>query len=162
MNSDEQNEMSLKEIRGKIIEFNNNSKIKEYYMQKSYLEILGVARRETSHSNFIAWILNPLEIHGLSDFGIKRLLEIIITNKFIDILKLDKKLIDIITTGNYNLLIKEIETEYSIGESKKDRIDIYLSFTLESDNYKSDIQIIIENKIKAFESDRQTDKYFYI
>lgn len=152
------NELSLSEIRKKIIEYNNNINIQEYYKQKSYLEILGIARRENSHSSFLTWFLNPNESHGLFDFGLRRLLEVIITNKFLNILNLESELIDIITTGQYNIFLNEIINEYSINN--KDRIDIFIDFVIENNSFKKNITIIIENKVSSLENDNQTDKYF--
>jgi hypothetical protein len=55
----------------------------------SYFEILGINRDEETHSDFIEWFLNPKEGHGLNDYGIRRLLEVCLINKFFkhDLLK---------------------------------------------------------------------------
>ena len=48
--------IQLSEILNSIIKFNNDvttQLLKAYYNEKSYSEILGVRRRELSHSNFI-------------------------------------------------------------------------------------------------------------
>lgn len=43
---------------------------------KSYMRILGVEKNELAHSNFLAWLLNPLEEHGLGEEFAKSFLAI--------------------------------------------------------------------------------------
>ncbi len=67
-------------IRDEIINFKNDSdfqKLEKFYYSKSFSEILGVSRREMSHSSFISWLLNKSESHNLGDFTIKKFLDII-------------------------------------------------------------------------------------
>jgi hypothetical protein len=155
--------MNIDEIRNDIICFNNDStyqKIREYYQKKTYLEILGWNRDETTHSNFISWILNPKEWHGLSDYGIRKLFEIIISSKFFKPYIFDEPILNSIITENYNINNTKISREYSIG--KFGRVDIYVEFEieLESKNINKTMRLIIENKVKSNEHDEQTEKYY--
>ena len=56
----------------------NIQELKEFYDTKSFSGILGVERREMSHSNFIAWILNDRESHNLGQFAIRQLFDILL------------------------------------------------------------------------------------
>ena len=49
--------------------------LRQFYGKKTLFDILGVARQENPHSNFLAWLLDPNESHGMNDFAIKRFLE---------------------------------------------------------------------------------------
>jgi hypothetical protein len=56
--------LTLAEIRDEIIRFKNDSdfqKLQNFYYSKSYSEILGVSRREVSHSKFLAWLKFPIK-----------------------------------------------------------------------------------------------------
>jgi hypothetical protein len=52
-------------------------KLYDYYNQKTFMDILGVSRRENEHSNFLAWLFNPSENHGMDDYPLKKLLQTI-------------------------------------------------------------------------------------
>lgn len=41
----------------------------------NFFEITGIVHREVKHSNFLAWLLDPSEKHGLSDWFFKKILE---------------------------------------------------------------------------------------
>lgn len=49
--------------------------LQQFYHKKTIFDILGVARQENPHSNFISWILDPYESHGMGDFPFKRFVE---------------------------------------------------------------------------------------
>ena len=52
-------------IESELLKFNSNRENREilaFYNRKSYMELAGVARREESHSAFLAWLLKGNEI----------------------------------------------------------------------------------------------------
>ena len=62
-----------------IIEFNNDPnvrKLREFYSSKSFPEILGVSRRELSHSAFLAWLFSSAENHMFGIQPVMQLLEL--------------------------------------------------------------------------------------
>lgn len=151
--------IQLSEIRNSIIKFNNDvttQLLKAYYNEKSYSEILGVSRRELSHSNFICWILNPDESHGLSDFGLKRFFEILITSKFW-FERDQSELFDNILTGNYKLQSVNTLREHPIGEMG--RIDILVELEIVTD-CTNRVRLVIENKVLSSEGKDQTNRYY--
>ena len=151
--------IQLSEIRNSIIKFNNDvttQLLKAYYNEKSYSEILGVSRRELSHSNFICWILNPDESHGLSDFGLKRFFEILITSKFW-FERDQSELFDNILTGNYKLQSVSTLREHPIGEMG--RIDILVELEIVTD-CTNRVRLVIENKVLSSEGKDQTNRYY--
>lgn len=48
--------------------------LRERISRKSLLDIWGVGRRENGHSNFLAWLLSPVESHDLGHFALQKLL----------------------------------------------------------------------------------------
>lgn len=66
-----------------IIEFNNDPnvrKLREFYSSKSFPEILGVSRRELSHSAFLAWLFSSAENHMFGIQPVMQLLELYVKN----------------------------------------------------------------------------------
>ncbi len=56
---------TLEQIRTEIIRFKNDpssQKLENFYYSKSFSEILGVSRREISHSNFLRGYLIPMKV----------------------------------------------------------------------------------------------------
>jgi hypothetical protein len=148
------------EIKTDILRFNNDKtveKLKNFYGTKSFLEILGVSRRELSHSQFFSWLLNPKEDHKLEDFAIKKLLEVITRN-----LKGNNEYIKVIEkfvlTNSYEIYDIKLETEKSIN--KESRLDIFIEGKIKYENTNKNIFIIIENKVTSTESNDQTQRYF--
>jgi hypothetical protein len=73
--------LTIDQIRDEIIKFKNDpdfQKLENFYYSKSFSEILGVSRREISHSGFLAWLLGNLESHNLGEFPVKNFLDIIL------------------------------------------------------------------------------------
>jgi hypothetical protein len=163
--------MSVREIRKEIVRFNNDAtaqRLKTYYNEKTYPEILGVSRRELSHSSFLAWIVDPSASHRLGDFGIRRLLEILMTSKFFPQDNEHQKLFDDLITGNFQLTSSKVLREVSIGASG--RVDILIEFSFSipiKDNghtstsgEQPSIRIVIENKVCSTEGKDQTNRYY--
>lgn len=154
-------EIDLKEIRNLITSFNmdlTTQQLKSYYDSKTYFDILGVGRGETSHSSFIAWLIDPYENHGLKEYCIRRFLEIIICNKFFDNSMFDNEVLDHIITSNYEINNFIIKTEKSIDQNC--RVDIYIELQIITKSKKENIRIIIENKVKSKETNDQTIRYY--
>jgi len=140
--------------------------LEKYYSNKTIMDILGVSRNETNHSNFIAWLLSSNGEHGLEDFPLRKLLETIC---FIDS-KIDTSNYSILPTwinkddiisGNYKLDNIKVEREKTINNKNKRRLDIYIEFDIQRDSKKFQKSfIIIENKINSTESKNQTKDYY--
>lgn len=159
------NELSLTDIRNEIVKFNNDpttQHLKRYYTEKTLPEILGVSRKETSHSKFLAWIFNPYESHGLQDFGVRRLLEIVITNRFWSTVNnQNQNLFDNIITGNFEVYKSRVHTEYAIKKpvgSIDLLIELELEISTEPNRFKT--RIVIENKVLSKEGPEQTNRYW--
>ena len=75
-------EESLKRTQKLLLKWKNDKniqKLKEFYNTESFSEILGIERKEDSHSKFIAWILDDKKSHNLGQFAMQQLLDMLIT-----------------------------------------------------------------------------------
>lgn len=154
-------ELTLSSIRNEIIKFKNDivsQKLDRYYSSKSFSEILGVSRRELSHSNFIAWLLRDKESHNLSTFPIKKFLEILVMSSSSSQVEKHKELFDSIIVDDLKVDSLEISTEryiHNVG-----RVDIYVEAKLAYADKQQKIRIIVENKVSTKEHSDQTSKYY--
>lgn len=63
------------DVRKSIVKLFNSkeyNELKLYYDFKGIFDILGIMRNENVHSNFLAWILNPDQHHGLSNYPMRK------------------------------------------------------------------------------------------
>lgn len=141
MNNSEYIEASTK----KLDEFLNNieNDIKRLNLKKANIfRILRNERTEIRHSNFLAWLFNSNETHGLEDFVLKRFLE-----------ELSKR--------NKIKGIFSKNTNYKSFEVKREKNNIDLRLVSEEEK----IVICIENKIDSVEhnvgktDEKQTNVY---
>jgi len=161
MEKEDFEELTLSSIRNEIIKFKNDvvsQKLDNYYSSKTYSEILGVSRKEISHSNFIAWLLCDKESHNLSSYPIKKFLEILVMSGKDDQPVKYKELFDSIIIDDIEVENLEIMTERSI--KNVGRVDIYIEAKLRYAKKLQNIRIIIENKVTTKEHSDQTLKYY--
>lgn len=152
---------TIDEIRKEISRFKNDSnvqKLNSYYQSKSLAEILGVSRKELPHSRFLAWLLNPSESHGLDTFSVKKFLDAIVLLSPHNVSKPNKMLFDSIITDDLTMGPVSVETEKSIV--KIGRVDIFIEIEILHNDEIEKLQIVIENKVTASETNDQTNRYF--
>lgn len=139
---------TIEQIRDEIIKFKNDhdfQKLENLYYSKSFSEILGVSRREISHTGFLAWLLSNLESHNLGEFSIKKLLDIILKFSNNKLKRKYSKLFNAFATEDYSIERLFIKSEYAI--KKVGRLDIYVELTLLIEGKAKNIKFIIENKV---------------
>lgn len=160
-------ELTLENIQHLILKFKNDvnvQKLKHYYYDKSFPEILSIGRRETSHSSFLAWLLNNNENHQLGNFTLIKLLEIVVRRSIKqNKVHLNSDLKNAILTDSLIINGLSVNTEQSIKtlSKKNGRIDIVLKANVEiPDSGVKVVRIIIENKVSSNEHDEQTQTYF--
>ena len=156
-------ELDVEDIKRLIRAFNDDAdvqKLKSLYSTKSFPEIMGVSRGEISHSSFIAWMLNTDESHGLGNFTLKKLLEILVYYGEKKISKQNKGLVNSIILSDFQLNDVLVTTEKSIP--KAGRLDIYIEAKvfIPSDGKEQRLFIVLENKVNAKEGKGQTEKYY--
>lgn len=105
--------------------------------EPNLFKILGISSYEIRHSNFLAWLLDPKESHGLGDYFLMKVLQNVL---------LDERAegISIIELGSLNLNKVEIRREWQ-------NIDLLII----TENFV----VCIENKIWSGENGAQLIKY---
>lgn len=152
---------TIYQIRDEIIKFKNDpdfQKLENFYYSKSFSEILGVSRREISHSGFLTWLLGNLESHNLGEFPIKKFLDIILKFSNDKLKTKHSDLFNSFATEDYSIDKLFIKTEYAI--KNVGRLDIYIELTLLIAGKTKNIKLVIENKVESRENNDQTNNYF--
>lgn len=171
--------MKTDSIYDLIRKFNNDSDVislKNYYKSTTFMEVLGVTRNELAHSSFLWWLFND---NVNFDLGLKPLMlfldllvnksaeqfpnnEIYISDKEKIVLNEKEKISEddkkAIILRKANIKIENIKTEHAIDGG---RVDLYIQFYIENDEYKKNhYAIILENKVKACEKEnKEKNKY---
>ena len=102
---------------------------------------LKLHRNEIRHSNFLSWLMNPYEKHGLRDYFLKEFLKEALKN-FSQDEKIKAKIDDIVFEDFSDV---EIRREYK-------NIDLLII------NHKSKFLCLIENKIGSGEHSKQLER----
>lgn len=151
---------TLDQIRDEIIKFKNDpdfQKLGNFYYSKSFSEILGVSRREISHSGFLAWLLNDTESHKLGEFPIKKFLDIILKFSTDKLKSKHSDLYNSFVTEDYEIEKVFVKPEFVI--KNVGRLDIYIELTMLTDK-KQNVKLVIENKVESKENNDQTNSYY--
>lgn len=152
---------TIDQIRDEIIKFKNDpdfQKLENFYYSKSYSEILGVSRREVSHSGFLSWLLNNNESHNLGDFSIRKFLDIVLKFGSDKLKDKHSDLFNSLVTDDYEIERVLVKPELAI--KNVGRVDIYIEVTLIIDNKEYLVKLIIENKVESKEHHDQTTNYY--
>lgn len=136
------------------------AKLRDQLRQKTILDIWGVGRRENGHSNFLAWILTPSESHDMGFFAIQKLLQLLTTLRLTPEQQLPDSLQYAILSGKSIIRTAKVKREVSIPSSKE-RVDIVIDIELTQELKEIQrLQIVLENKIDAAETNNQTVRYY--
>lgn len=135
--------------------------------QNSILDIYGIARSETHHSKFLAWLFNPNESHNTGELALRKLLNIAVRrgieqNNQSEVFLWVKN--TVLTSATHSLtsasnvqVLTESYVEAQGKKGSKGRIDILIQNV---ELGTEPINIVIENKIYSNEHDEQTTTYF--
>lgn len=133
--------------------------LRERISRKTLLDIWGVGRRENGHSNFLAWLLSPGESHDLGHFALQKLLLLLAACRLTPEQQLPEALQHAILAGKNIIRTAKVEREVSIPPHG--RVDIVASIELAQELAGIQrLQIVLENKIDASETDSQTIRYY--
>lgn len=151
------------DYRDAMINLYNSPEYQElsaYYAKKSAFSVLGIARRETRHSNMIAWLLTPKSGHDFGKNPMRRfLLLLAIAKKRYAVNRnsiLPERLQDLFITGNFDIGEVKVEKEVSIAndgrrQDEDGRIDLVLTVRLVFGDERKELPVIIENKVGSDE-----------
>lgn len=178
---DESPQLSYGDIVKKILDLYASDTYKDlskYYAKKDFFRLIGRARKEDTHSNVLAWLLDPAESHGLGIYPLKRFLQLLVyarstfeSNvtvkvKPINSLKADSAEVETkIVTNGFELFDVSVEREQAYSNDKDEangRPDIVISASLKDliTEETCPLKIIVENKVGAKETDKQTERYY--
>jgi len=129
----------LKELEAFLVNNQNLERLEQLIGEFNIFEALGAVHQEVRHSNFLAFLLNPHENHGMGDRFLKRFLKTALYNQ----ISPEVNVIDI-EVGDFTKALVRREWE---------GIDILIE-----DSFNKLI-VVIENKIKGSEHSRQLQRY---
>ena len=142
-------EISTVEIKNMLDDLENDNdfiELRKLYETPNCFTIMGDKRREEWHSNFVCWLLDPNENHGLGKFPLV---------KFLDLVESKCEELNIDKTDVENMKFRK-ESSAKDQTDNKGRMDILGTST--------SLILVIENKIKAGENSKndkpQSDVYF--
>lgn len=172
--------MTEAQIKDSIVKMNNSEEylaLRKYYAEESFIKILHISRDEKIHSNFIAWLLNPVSHHELNYYPLQKMLQMlsIVSKKENNLLaRFSDEYVDRFLLEDYELSEScEVNTEVPTGEiagfDNTGRIDILINLSFKGSD--KILPIIIENKVLSTENDenkknksakknKQTEKYY--
>ncbi len=161
--------MTYADIQNRLLAFNSDQEtqaIRDFYTKKSFLEILSKSRNETTHSAFLAWLLQG-DAFPKGDAPLMRFLNVLVKNSDgIDSpTRTDDSLKAAILSGTLECADVKVTLEQTVKEistiPSKDRLDLYLTATLNKPvNGKKNLRIVVENKIFS-EEIKAADKVRY-
>ena len=129
----------VRQLEALVIDNPQLSQLETLIAEFNIFEAMGVVRQELRHSDFLAFMLNPAEKHGLDDLFLKRFLIRVLSDA-------DEPLISPIQINVTSL-------SNSIVERETQNIDILIYDTI------SGLVCIVENKIFSGEHNNQLDRY---
>ncbi len=164
--------LSENEIKDLLINFNLDESIndlKRYYATPTTWEIIKQSRRETSHSQFLAWFLGNKDFNANPNTGpIKKLIVLLLKwsnrqNKSF----FDKQLAESIYSQDFHIKSYDVEAEHPViigpvnGSGPaygNGDIDIFITADIKINNQERILHIVIENKIGSPETTKCFDK----
>ena len=134
--------MNIKQLNSeydKLIKSDDFKRLNCELNTPNIFQALKISEKESSHSNFLSWLLDPSQSHKMGDIFLKKFLkEVCLSDKF------DVEGMDLSNVKIY------CEWQKHIGKSKR-RIDILIVTT--------DIVVCIENKISSTDHPNQLAAY---
>lgn len=163
-------EITREKVEEWLMQFHSNQATRAIIRkinQNSILDFYGIARSETHHSKFLAWLFNPNESHNTGELALRKLLNIAVrrgieqNNQSEVFLWVKKRVLtsaSLSSTSTSNVqVLTESYVEAQGKKGAKGRIDVLVSNLALGGEL---INIIIENKIYSNEHDEQTTTYF--
>ena len=160
--------MNTKEAQDLLEAFICDKDLKELeqmFGKFNIFDCLKLTRTEIRHSNFLAWLLDPNETHGLKDYFLKEFLKNILKSKKKEIAEINGKEIDLKNSENPDEIIKRTYSVPSIfdidywdmTETEIFRELEYIDLLLVDE--KNKFVFVIENKIDSFQHSNQLARY---
>lgn len=140
-------EDNLKFLENLICNNKELQQLEKMFEKFNIFDCLKLSRQEIRHSNFLAWLFDPKETHGLGDYFLKEYLKYVIQsnrNKLNGIKSY--KVPTVFDIDCWNMSDIEVRREYK-------NIDLLLI------DETNKFIFLIENKVDSFQHDNQLEKY---
>lgn len=168
----ETDNLTEQEIKKLIIKFNLDESIndlKKYYATPTTWDIINQSRKETTHTQFLAWFFGNKDFNADPNAGpIKKLIVLLLKwANMQDCAEYDEELANSIYSQSFSILSYNVIAEYPIfiKRTSADKpayedgdIDIVIKCTAMVNDKVRNINIVIENKIGAPETTKCFDK----
>ena len=168
----ETDNLTEQEIKDLIIKFNLDESIKDlkkYYATPTTWDIINQSRKETTHTQFLAWFFGNKDFNADPNAGpIKKLIVLLLKwANMQDCAEYDEELANSIYSQSFSILSYNVIAEYPIfiNRTSADKpayedgdIDIVIKCTAKVNDKVRNINIAIENKIGAPETTKCFDK----
>lgn len=168
----ETDNLTEQEIKDLIIKFNLDESIndlKKYYATPTTWDIINQSRKETTHTQFLAWFFGNKDFNADPNAGpIKKLIVLLLKWANIqDCAEYDEELANSIYSQSFSILSYNVIAEYPIFIKRPSEhtpayeegdIDIVIKCTAMINDVERNINIVIENKIGSPETIKCFDK----
>ena len=168
----ETDNLTEQEIKDLIIKFNLDESIndlKKYYATPTTWDIINQSRKETTHTQFLAWFFGNKDFNADPNAGpIKKLIVLLLKwANMQDCAEYDEELANSIYYQSFSILSYNVFAEFPIYIEKPSGnkpayeggdIDIFIKCTAMVNDVERNINIVIENKIAAPETIKCFDK----
>ena len=160
--------MNTKEAQNLLEAFICDKDLKELeqmFGKFNIFDCLKLTRTEIRHSNFLAWLLDPNETHGLKDYFLKEFLKNILKSKKNEIAEINGKELELKNSENSDEIIKRTYSVPSIFDIDYwDMTEVEVFRELENIDLllideKNKFVFVIENKIDSFQHSNQLARY---
>ena len=141
-------ESDLREKYRKLLDDHDFDRLELELRTPNIFNILDISRTEIRHSNFLAWLLDPNETHGLGNLFLL---------KFIRTLAIYEKAgkLDVVDIGKLNFNDVEIRREWKYDSDNKTKKEGYIDLLIIFDTHV----ICIENKVDTQDHSNQLSRY---
>ncbi len=133
-------EAESKELEKLLLDIDCLDELDKWTNRLNVFDILSIKTNEIRHSNFLAWLLNPNETHGLGEYFLRKIIQSTIKNspdyEQISLFDLDR-----------------MDLDDALVFREDNRIDLLVV------SHNNKMILIIENKVYSKEHDDQLERY---
>ena len=131
----------IAELEKFILDIDCLDPLDKWVNRLNIFNILSIENAEIRHSNFLAWLFDPNETHGLGDYFLKKIIQNVVNSH-----PLDSRPISIFE-------LDRLELDDAVVLRESDNIDLLIF------SKSAKLVFVIENKIGSGEHDDQLKRY---
>lgn len=169
---------SIESIQKELVDIRRSEvfrKLKTYYSRQSVFDLIGVSRKEDTHSRLLGWLFDPEGTHNLGTLPLRHLLETVAvviskSSQRVPGSLLPADFLNQIIADSYTISSASLTLEKPVTGSREGRIDVFIEGVIKSRPKRGDrtdrnqdgtytFRVVIENKVEASEHHNQTKNY---